>query len=480
MTFKSSPTLPRVFCSNVRSITNAKHAELLQMSVDYDIIMLTESWLKPHKRSAYNIPNFRLLCVDRANRRAEGVCMNVRTGLAVTVVNESTSETMSASASHNPQKPATIYSVIYHPPNLNKNLCDTTINHITSTVSDLATKYPNANTVIYRDFNDLNTDAITDLLNLPQIVWFPTRKDNTLDLVFTDVPEYSDSPKTTCQTAPNVGNSDHSSITLSSQVHNKPKYVTVKRRVVTEKAKIDITESINNQNWNEVLTETDPNTKASRFQDIMTSIADKHCPVRSVRTPCNKAPITPPLITKLRRAKKTAYKRGCHSWKYFAGHLKIEIQKFQQKQADNNINNVTKGSKQWWRNVKTITGETPSSNQSNYIRLDNEWLTPTSFCTKLNDYYLSIAGDTRVEFPEIRIAENPVCVVNEWDVYKILKSINSNKATHSEDYPSWITKCNAKLLAEPIADIIPSILSTGSFPAIWKLAQVKPLPKKSP
>ena len=143
--------------------------------------------------------------------------MYVRTGLAVTVVNESTSETMSALwvTLHNPQKPATIYSVIYHPPNLNKNLCDTTINHITSTVSDLATKYPNANTVIYRDFNDLNTDAITDLLNLPQIVWFPTRKDNTLDLVFTDVPEYTDSPKTTCQTAPNVGNSNHSSITHS-------------------------------------------------------------------------------------------------------------------------------------------------------------------------------------------------------------------------------------------------------------------------
>ena len=84
-----------------------------------------------------------------------------------------------------------------------------------------------------------------------------------------------------------------------------------------------------------------------------------------------------------------------------------------------------------------------------------------------------------MEFPEIRIVENPVCVVNEWDVYKILKSINSNKATHSEDYPSWITKCNAELLAEPIADIISSILSTGSFPAIWKQAQVKPLPKTS-
>ena len=80
-----------------------------------------------------------------------------------------------------------------------------------------------------------------------------------------------------------------------------------------------------------------------------------------------------------------------------------------------------------------MSGETPSSNQSNYIRLDNEWLTPTSFCTKLNDYYLSVADDTRVEFPEIRIVENQVCVVDEWDVCKILKSINSNKATHSED-----------------------------------------------
>ena len=59
------------------------------------------------------------------------------------------------------------------------------------------------------------TTPITDMTNLSQIVWFPTRQNNTLDLVFTDIPEYVNSPKETCLSAPYVENSDHSSITLS-------------------------------------------------------------------------------------------------------------------------------------------------------------------------------------------------------------------------------------------------------------------------
>ena len=346
-----------------------------------------------------------------------------------------------------------------------------------STISELASKYPNANTVIYGDFNDLNTNPITEMTNLSQIVWFPTRQNNTLDLVFTDIPELVNSPKRTCLSAPNVGNSDHSSITLSSQVKPKPKYVTVRKGIITEKAKIAITESLYHQSWEQVTEEPDPDRKAIRFQDIMTSVIDQHCPVKSTRAPLDKAPITTPLITKLRRAKNKAYKRSCPSWKYFGGHLKVEIHKFQQKQADNNINNVTAGSKRWWNNVRSVTGETKASNYVNYVNLDDRWLDPQAFCSQLNEYYLSIAGDITIEFPEIPAMENPAITVDELDVYKILKKINTNKATHTDDYPSWVTKNNADLLSEPITNIITSILNTGRFPIIWKRAQINPLPK---
>ena len=144
---------------------------------------------------------------------------------------------------------------------------------------------------------------------------------------------------------------------------------------------------MNEQSWEDITTESDPDSKATKFQEIMTSIIDKHCPVRSVRTPLDKDPITTPLITKLRRAKNKAYKNCCPSWKYFAAHMKIEIEKFQQKQADNNINNLVAGSKRWWTNIRSVTGENTSSNPTRYVFLDDQWLEPPSFCSALNNYY---------------------------------------------------------------------------------------------
>jgi hypothetical protein len=161
---------------------------------------------------------------------------------------------------------------------------DATRDHIISAISELATKYPNSNTVIYGDFNDLDTCPISDMTELSQIVWFPTRQDNTLDLVFTDIHEYVNSPKETCLSAPNVGNSDHSSITLSSNVKPKQKYATLRKRVITEKTKIAITKSLHEQSWDEIISEPDPDSKAENFLNIMTSIIDTHCPIRSTGT----------------------------------------------------------------------------------------------------------------------------------------------------------------------------------------------------
>ena len=59
----------------------------------------------------------------------------------------------------------------------------------------------------------------------------------------------------------------------------------------------------------------------------------------------------------------------------------------------------------------------------------------------------------------------------------MLKKIDTKESTLSDDYPSWVSRNNAELLAEPITDIINSILSTSIYPTIWKKAEVSPLPK---
>lgn len=211
---KKATKLPRVLCANMRSLTKAKHAELVQMSPDYDIIMISESWLKAHKKKTFTIPEFTLYSVERSQKRAGGVCIYARNKLATTVVHEYTSDTVSTLwlAHHQNNQPTIVYASAYHPPNLRKALCDSTIDHIIGTVSQLSSKYPHSKFVIYGDFNDLDTSHITNILPLEQIVTFPTREQNTLDLVFTNIEHYTTKPTDMCVKAPPIGSSDHCSI----------------------------------------------------------------------------------------------------------------------------------------------------------------------------------------------------------------------------------------------------------------------------
>lgn len=84
-------------------------------------MMLIESWLKPHKESAFAIPNFKLVSVERSNgRNGGGVCMYIQYELANSVVDEYTSQNVSAVsvAIHHCDQPTMTYAPIYHPPGL--------------------------------------------------------------------------------------------------------------------------------------------------------------------------------------------------------------------------------------------------------------------------------------------------------------------------------------------------------------------------
>ena len=91
-------------------------------------------------------------------------------------------------------------------------------------------------------------------------------------------------------------------------------------------------------------------------------------------------------------------------------------------------------------------------------------------------YYVNIVGDVDLNMPDLPQGGNPPVKVEAYAVHRLLCDTNTRKATHASDYPSWVSKNNAVVLAEPMADIVYSILSSGIYPKIWKSAEVTPLP----
>ena len=105
--------------------------------------------------------------------------------------------------------------VVYHPPDHdNKAL----MSHIQSTLDDVLSSSPNAFIILASDFNHFNHRDLRSSFNLRQLVKDPTRGQNILDLVLTNLHKYYKQP----EILPPIGNSDHNVILLPSKT-TKPK-----------------------------------------------------------------------------------------------------------------------------------------------------------------------------------------------------------------------------------------------------------------
>ena len=63
------------------------------------------------------------------------------------------------------------------------------------------------------------------------------------------------------------------------------------------------------------------------------------------------------------------------------------------------------------------------------------------------------------------------------EVKMLMRTLNTSKATSTEDFPTWVSKEAIEDVSIPLHDIINRSLDTGTFPDMWKRAQVVPVPK---
>ena len=237
--------LPNIYLHNMRSLNDEKFNELKLIAPRYDIIMLTESWLKSDKENLYNINGFTMHVCNRAGKRTGGgVAVYVKNHLPIQKLSELKTTNVSALwfMYKQPGYHPITFSLIYHPPGLKKSLKDNTIEHIITTTSKHLKSYPDTKLFICGDFNDLDTTDITTLLPVSQIVDFPTRADAKLDMIFTDLDEYVSSG---CVQLPPILCNDHCAIVVPSSLRVKlPNYVTIEKRGIPPENKIKISEEL--------------------------------------------------------------------------------------------------------------------------------------------------------------------------------------------------------------------------------------------
>ena len=185
-----------------------------------DIICITETWLQEHIHdNVVDVVGFNLIRLDRSCRQHGGVCMYVKNSITFKILEDVLHLSLEITwiLTRPTRLPRGISQVIigtlYHPPGADDQLM---LDYLYKSLSSIESRYPNCGIILLGDFNKLNVSGLNGNFNLKQIIMFPTRGQNTLDLILTNLASYYSTPT---KLSP-FGFSDH--ITIKVQLLDRP------------------------------------------------------------------------------------------------------------------------------------------------------------------------------------------------------------------------------------------------------------------
>ena len=125
--------------------------------------------------------------------------------------------------------------------------------------------------------------------------------------------------------------------------------------------------------------------------------------------------------------------------------------------------------------MKRLSGQSTQNSLPLLLHVDATWQSIDQFTTNLNNYYLETHDDTELNFPELPSSTSTL-LVSEFHTYHLLNQILEKLRT-LKTFQAGSPEITPHLLAQPISDIINSMLRSGYFQAMWKKAQITPVNK---
>ena len=491
---------------NFQSIKNK--APDLQMVIDStkpDVIIGTESWLSSDVNSAEVFPpDFEVFRRDRKDDPHGGVLIATRQTMVSSIARVGNDcEFISVKVKLNRGKSALI-SAAYRPPNrTDEAYTQALISDITATRTEPKSAYfllggdfnlPDidwkAGAVnghsLSRQVNDAYINMHSDLA-LDQVVSFPTRGSNILDLFFTSHPSIIDK----CKGLPALGKSDHDIVMIDLTLDTYHQHVSPYKILLWDKAdQAVIRQHIDNamckilDNSYETV-----NDIWSDFKSSITSIVEENIPSKMSRSRYSNPWMTTKVKRLLRRRQKAfRVARRNNNAKNQARyrHLKATAQREMRKAHDDFIDQTVCGelqgnSKRFWSYLKSkrqdSQGVAPLRKTDGLLYND-----VASKADILNQQFHSVytREDTTnmpnkgpspyPDMPAIQVATAGVC--------KLLKGTNSHKATGPDGIHARVLHEYADQIAPALTKIFQMSLESGNIPDDWRSASIVPIFKK--
>ncbi len=237
----------------------------------------------------------------------------------------------------------------------------------------------------------------------------------------------------------------------------------------------------------------DVDIATNRWYDLFVQVADLYIPHKTIIIKNNDLPYMTQRLKKLIRTNDKYFKvysrSGLESdhdiYRYHRNVLTNELRLaesnyFERLSEDLMINQMN--SKMWWKLLKKTTSNTGSTLHETPI-LDNDILIydDKGKARAFNTFFTTSVQTENKEDPIpkdhnlLYYPKIPSPVINEVDVYELLQSLDTSKATGPDNISNALLKKCSLSLAKPLCLIFNLSLRTGVFPQKWKSANVTPI-----
>ena len=480
----SGTSFPTVFLSNARSMIN-KIDELCEIVRNNlcDIAVITESWLSSSvSDQLINIPGFITCRRDRANdQRGGGLCTFINSKfnfVELPEVNDPDIESQWFLL-----KPARlprginsiILGTVYHPPQNDDNKLRA---HIFNSLDLILTNYPNSSIVILGDFNQFKPRNLCSSFKLKKLVLKPTRGNNVLDQIYSNLSEYYSEPAI----LPPLGSSDHSSVFLQPTGNKAPSLPTAQRqrrdcRVSNKNALFSSLQSVN---WTPLYRLNSCENQLQNFQDLITEKIDIHLPTRTVKVhPTDKPWMTPDIKATIKKRQRAWLNGNSDLYRLHRNKVMSLCKSARRRFYHNCISHLKNSNpKKWWSNIKLLSGQSKPAPLSS-IYIDGTFLKDMDLAEAINDAFGKVTDDIpQLDYTPTLVTHIPdEFIISPEAVQCALSRIKEHKSNGPDEIPNWLLKNLSPVICRPVCSIFNLSISEGYVPSLWKQADVLPLPK---
>lgn len=478
---------------NIRSIKKNFDQFIAMLSItkiDFDIIVLTECWLKV---SGPNPILQGYTCHVTVNNRSQndGVAVFTKTSLRVTVYEPSFLEANCLVCTVD----NTVVVCLYRSPSysnlevfsnsLNNLLC--TLNHLQNLIL-----MGDININIMPRNNDRNSDnylTLTATHGLLPAHLLPTRSGNCLDHVLLKTKNRA------LVIVVQTYITDHLPVILSMKL----KRSTIRNNSIS-KFKYDflaIKQTIENTDFGPVMYEMNPNSAAKIFINILQEViaANTLCIRLQNKIRVIKPWMTQGLVRCIRNRDRMHHslKRNPENsilqttYKRYRNYLNKLLKKLKRAYDKNELQKAKNNPKATWKAIKAITNSSSQRLSPNeLLKLTND---PKSSANQVNTFFTDIGRQLASQVSPLPRSDNNVKIpphqppsqslvllpVDESQIEGLISSLRSNCASGYDNISAKILKDSKSILKLPITHIFNRAIEAGTFPDALKIAVVHPV-----